>query len=89
VLRPAATAQFKRDRKLMKKRGKEVAKLDQIMTILAREDTLPPSQHAHRLAGEYRGHWECHIEPDWLLLWYTTEAEVVFVRTGTHSDLFG
>ena len=73
----------------MKKRGKEVAKPDHIMTRLAREDTLPPSHHAHRLAGEYRGHWECHIEPDWLLIWYATETEVVFARTGTHSDLFG
>ena len=89
MFRPLATAQFKRDRKLMKKRGKEVAKLNHVMTMLAREDTLPPGQHAHRLAGEYQGHWECHIEPDWLLIWYVTEAEVVFVRTGTHSDLFG
>ncbi len=57
----------------MKKRGKELAKLDDIMTMLAREDALPPSHHAHRLAGEYRGHGECHIESDWLLIWYTTE----------------
>ena len=58
MFRPLATAQFKRDRKLMKKRGKEVAKLNHVMTMLAREDTLPPGQHAHRLAGEYQGHWE-------------------------------
>ena len=73
----------------MKKRGKAVAKLDHIMTMLVREDALPPSHHAHRLAGEYRGHGECHIESDWLLIWYTTDTDIVFVRTGTHADLFG
>lgn len=73
----------------MKKRGKELTKLDDIMTMLAHEDPLASSHRAHRLAGEHRGHWECHIEPDWLLIWYATDTHIVFTRTGTHADLFG
>ena len=73
----------------MKKRGKELTKLDDIMTMLAHEDPLASSHRAHRLAGEHRGHWECQIEPDWLLIWYATDTHIVFGRTGTHADLFG
>ena len=73
----------------MKKRGKEVAKLNHVMTMLAREATLPPGQHRHQPSGRDRGHWECHIEPDWLLIWYATDTHIVFSRTGTHADLFG
>ena len=73
----------------MKKRGKELTKLDDIMTMLAREDPLASSYRAYRLAGEHRGYWECHIEPDWFLIWYATDTHIVFSRTGTHVDLFG
>lgn len=59
------------------------------MAKLVREEALDPRHRPHKLGGEYSGRWECHIEPDWLLIWYSTETEIVFVRTGTHADLFG
>lgn len=89
MLHPSATTQFRRDRKLAKKRGKDLARLDDIMRHLAREEPLPARHHEHVLGGPWEGHWECHIEPDWLLLWYLTDTDIVFVRTGTHADLFG
>lgn len=89
MLRPFATTQFRRDRKLAKKRGNDLAKLDDIMRLLTHEEPLPVGNRAHPLGGPWEGHWECHIEPDWLLLWYVTEIDIVFVRTGTHADLFG
>ncbi len=89
MLRPAATKQFRRDRRLAAKRWKDLVKLDDIMTQLAVEDPLPTRHRPHPLGGPWDGHWECHIEPDWLLLWYVTDTDIVFVRTGTHADLFG
>lgn len=73
----------------MRKRGKEIAKLDATMARLAREERLEQRHQVHRLSGEYQGYGECQIERDRLLIWYETGTEIVFVRTGTHSDLFG
>ncbi len=89
MLQPRATGQFKRDRKLAKKRGKDLSKLHAVMDLLIDEQRLDPRYRLHPLRGKYQGHWECHLEPDWLLVWYTTETSIVFVRTGTHADLFG
>lgn len=89
MLRPFATRQFRRDRKLAKKRGNDLAKLDDIMRQLTHEEPLPARNRAHPLGGSWEGHWECHVEPDWLLLWYVVETDIIFVRTGTHADLFG
>lgn len=89
MLRPSATRQFQRDRTLARKRNRDITKLDTVMAQLAREEPLEPRHGVHKLSGEYEGFWECHIEPDWLLIWYTTSTDIVFVRTGTHSDLFG
>ena len=58
------------------------------MTKLAKEEPLDPKFKDHKLTGEYKNHRECHVEPDWLLVYRTTAKEIVFVRTGTHSDLF-
>jgi mRNA interferase YafQ len=49
---------------------------------------LPPSYHPHRLSREWSGVWECHIEPDWLLIYAVTDREVILIRTGSHRDLF-
>ncbi|MBI4421212.1 MAG: type II toxin-antitoxin system YafQ family toxin [Gemmatimonadetes bacterium] len=89
MLRPAATRQFARDRRRAKQRRQDLAKLDAIMARLAREARLDTRYRVHKLGGEYHGYWECHLGPDWLLIWYTTSTEIVFVRTGTHADLFG
>ncbi len=87
-LRVAATGNFKRDRKRASKRGKDLTKLDTIMRRLAAQDVLDAKHRDHKLVGDYRDHRECHIEPDWLLIYRVSDAEIVFVRTGTHSDLF-
>jgi len=81
---------FNKDRKLMKKRNKDLDKLTEIMTMLIKEQPLPPKYENHPLHGEYKGWWECHIEPDWLLI-YRIDKEnrrIIFYRTGSHADLF-
>ena len=85
---PIRTTQFKRDIKLAGKRGKSMSKLKKLMELLAEEEALDPKYRDHKLTGDYKAHRECHIEPDWLLIYQITETEIRFVRTGTHSDLF-
>lgn len=58
------------------------------MSAICREESLDPKHKNHKLTGNYKEHWECHIEPDWLLVYRFTKTEVIFARTGTHSDLF-
>lgn len=82
------TNQFKKDLKLYKKRGKNLAKLDAVIKLLQEEKPLPPKNQNHKLEGDYVDHWECHIEPDWLLIYFKTSKTLTLVRTGTHSDLF-
>jgi mRNA interferase YafQ len=60
-----------------------------LLERLITDETLEARYRVHPLRGDYTGHWECHIEPDFLLIWYYAEGnEIVFVRTGSHSDLF-
>lgn len=85
--------QFRRDYKLMMKRGKGIALIDDIIEKLAMPSTLPQKYQDHFLRGDYAGYKECHIEPDWLLIYgYETvendEEQLLLVRTGTHADLF-
>ena len=84
------TSQFKKDFKLALKRNCDIQKLQEIITILANGETLPESCLDHPLKGEYSGYRECHVEPDWLLVYKITESVLVLTlyRTGTHSDLF-
>lgn len=88
MLKPNRTTQFKRDVKLAEKRGRDIAKLKVVMTKLAEEEPLDPKFKDHKLSGDYQGHRECHIEPDWLLIYLISRRELLYVRTGTHSDLF-
>jgi mRNA interferase YafQ len=88
MLVPIRTAQFKRDVKLAEKRGKKMSLLKTIMTALVNEELLEVKYRDHKLTGNYKGHRECHIEPDWLLIYRVTAREIFFERTGTHSDLF-
>ena len=90
MLYPMFTGPFKRDRKLMKKRNKDINKLTEVMDLLIHEKPLPPKYKNHPLSGNYLGKWECHIEPDWLLIYRIEEAsrQVAFYRTGSHSDLY-
>ena len=85
------TTQFKKDYKLALKRHMDIALLDDIIRILSRGEPLPEKNRDHALTGDWVGHSECHILPDWLLV-YRIENDVLVLtlaRTGTHSDLFG
>ncbi|MEZ4706431.1 MAG: type II toxin-antitoxin system YafQ family toxin [Caldilineaceae bacterium] len=85
---PSYTKQFERDLRRMRRRGKEVDKLKLIMNWLIEEQPLEARYRDHLLSGNWRGRRECHIEPDWLLIYKLQKDEIIFERTGTHSDLF-
>ncbi len=88
MLKPVYTRQFAKDLKKMQKRGKSSKKIKKIMLDLVSEIPLDARYRDHRLIGYYKGRRECHVETDWLLIYKTTEEEIIFERTGTHSDLF-
>lgn len=80
--------QFKRDVKLAERRGKDLAKLRELILLLVEGDSLPPRYKDHSLSGNWKHHRDCHIEQDWLLLYKIDGDDLHLVRTGTHSDLF-
>jgi mRNA interferase YafQ len=82
------TNQMKRDLKLAKKRGKNLGKLKVILDLLQAEKPLLEKHCNHKLSGNYKDHWECHIEGDWLLIYLPITDAISLVRTGTHADLF-
>lgn len=84
------TSRFKKDLKLAQKRKYPLEYLHAIITQLANGETLPQKYKDHALIGEYTNYRECHITPDWLLIYTIQEEELILVlsRTGTHSDLF-
>ena len=85
------TGQFKKDLKLAKKRGLDLNELFAVVEMLANDVELPEKHHNHLLHGDYNGYWECHINPDWLLL-YEKDIEIRVLslyRTGSHADIFG
>lgn len=85
------TSQFKKDFKLAMKRGLNIDLLETVIATLALGEPLPDKNKDHALTGNWIGHRECHILPDWLLI-YRIEEEVLILtlaRSGTHSDLFG
>ncbi|MCC6093531.1 MAG: type II toxin-antitoxin system YafQ family toxin [Eubacterium sp.] len=85
------TTQFKKDFKLAMKRGLKIELLEEVIATLAMGESLPDNNSDHALTGNWIGHRECHILPDWLLI-YRIEDDVLVLtlaRTGTHSDLFG
>jgi mRNA interferase YafQ len=81
---------FKKQLRLMQKRGKDLAKINEITVLLAATGNLPSKYRPHKLKGNYIGCWEAHIEPDWLIVWEISENELVLmlIATGSHSDLF-
>jgi len=82
------TSQFKKDVKQMGKRGKKFEDFKVVLSKLAEGETLEAKYRDHILSGQYKGTRECHIEPDWLLVYELTESELVLIRTVSHSDLF-
>lgn len=85
------TNKMKRDAKLMKKRGKDISKLINVLNLLATGTALPHNFRDHQLTGDMKDFRECHIEPDWLLIYQFHDDVLTLTATGTgtHSDLFG
>jgi mRNA interferase YafQ len=82
------TAAFRRDVKKARKRGKDLSKLYTVVETLASGEPLNKKHVPHALTGNWKPCWDCHIEPDWVLIYLVTDKAVELVRTGTHSDLF-
>ena len=84
------TNRFEKELKLCRKRGYDIKKLVEVVSILEKDGKLPPNYKPHKLSGNFKDCWECHIKPDWLLVWLQDDNELtlLFLRTGTHSDLF-
>jgi len=84
------TNRFEKEVKICIKRGYDISLLKNVMELLAENGTLPSKYKPHKLSGNYTNCWECHIKPDWLLIWQQNDTELVllFMNTGTHSDLF-
>ncbi len=83
------TAQFKRDLKKVKRSGRyKVDDLLVVVELLAADKPLPENYQEHDLIGNWRLHRECHIKPDWLLIYQVSPEELLLVRTGSHSELF-
>lgn len=90
MLKIVPSSQFKRDLKLAEKRGCKIEHLRDVVDTLAHEQKLDEKYHDHGLTGNYSGFRECHVEPDWLLIYCISQdaLELFLFRTGTHSDLF-
>ena len=88
MLIPGYKTSFKRDLKLAKKRRKDIKKLYNIISDLIKQKLLAKKHVDHSLRGEYSDCRECHIEPDWLLIYLVKGNSITFIRTGTHADLF-
>ncbi len=87
---PAYTGSFKKDFKRAVKRGYDMILLKNTIDFLLEKGSIPKKYYPHTLKGNYVGFLECHIKPDWLLIWEINESEKIIIlhRTGTHSDLF-
>jgi len=88
MLELTTTTQFRRDYKLAKKRGLDMDGLGDVIGMLLRQEELPPRMQDHALSGRYTGKRECHITPDWLLVYRVSEGKLIADRTGSHADLF-
>jgi len=84
------TNQYLKDLKLARKRNLDEEKLNLVIRILIAGEIVPPQYKDHRLTGEYKGLYECHLLPDWLLIYSKNKTIklITLIRTGTHSDLF-
>ena len=84
------TSQYKKDYKRFRNNPKKLEKLFDILELLRQEKAIPEENRPHPLTGDYAGHMECHIEGDFLLIWFDPHSDVIsLVRLGSHSELFG
>ena len=88
MLNVRTTNKFEKDSAKIIKRGKNIAKLKKIILELVSGKTLDKKYRDHKLIGNFDGSRECHIEPDWLLIYEVSKNELILKRTGTHADLF-
>jgi mRNA interferase YafQ len=82
------TTQFKKDYKKIKKQNKDLSKLRVVIEKLVNQQTLESKYKDHQLTGNWKGHRDCHIEPDWLIIYQLTDNALILERTGSHSELF-
>ena len=88
MLRIKHSNSFKKNLKLMHKRGKNMDKFKDVTKLLVNKIPLPPKYMDHKLGGKYNNHRECHVDPDWLVIYRVENETIFFEETGTHSDLF-
>ncbi len=88
MLQVRTTTRFRKDVKRVKKQGKDLQILQKVMNDIVQRISLAPQYRDHVLRGNYKGRRECHLAPDWLLIYRTTAQEAIFERTGSHSELF-
>ncbi len=89
MLKPIYQNHFECDMQRAQKRGKDLLRLKEIILLLVEQKPLPAKCRDHMLSGIYKGRRECHVEPDWLLIYKPTEKTIIFERLGSHADLFG
>jgi mRNA interferase YafQ len=82
------TTRFRRDIKRLQKQGKNLTPLQTLINALVRKQTPESKFKDHKLVGSWAGHRECHIKPDWLMIYKVKENELQLIRTGSHADLF-
>ncbi len=84
------TNRFKKSLKRCRKRGLDIDIFREAVNILQSKGKLPAKYKPHKLAGKYKGYWECHLKPDWLLVWVQSDDKLILlmIDIGTHSDLF-
>ncbi len=85
------TGRFLKSLRRCLKRGLDATEFKTVVELLQHNGSLPPQYHPHKLSGNYVGCWECHIRPDWLLVWRQDDKQLILllIDTGTHSDVFG
>lgn len=88
MLKLIYSQRFEKDLKLAQRRGYKIEKFSKIVMLLLKAEALPPNLSNHQLKGDFKDCWECHIEPDWLLIYKKTAIAILLIRTGTHADLF-
>ena len=86
-LAPVRSVRFDKEVARQKARGKDLAKLQAVIIALSNRQVLEPRYRDHALTGDWVGYRDCHIEPDWILIYERTETELRLMRTGSHSDL--
>jgi len=88
MLSPTYTSAFKKEYKRAQKRGQDTGKLRKVIELLLSEKPLPEHYQDHPLRGNFAGARDCHIEPDWLLIYAVRGNELILLRTGSHANLF-